>query len=118
MSGTLPAGSAGHDTVPAVPADAQRLRAEIERTREDLGATVEQLAAKLDVKSRARVEAAELAGRIKGTGAQIRLAAPGYAKRVIAQGTRIGREQRVPLSVAAGAGVLAVASLVIWRRRR
>jgi Protein of unknown function (DUF3618) len=96
--------------------DAQLLREEIERTREHLGTTVEELAARMDVKSRAQAEAAELAGRIKGAGAQIRLAAPGYAKQAAARGTRIGREQRVPLAVAAG--VLVVAILVIWQRRR
>jgi Protein of unknown function (DUF3618) len=36
------------------PDDAQRLREEIERTREHLGETVEQLAAKVDVKGRAQ----------------------------------------------------------------
>jgi lysozyme family protein len=46
------------------PDDAQQLREEIERTRERLGETVEQLAAKADVKSRARAEAAGLADQV------------------------------------------------------
>ncbi len=46
------------------PDDAQQLREEIERTREHLGETVEQLAAKVDVKGRAQARAAELAGQV------------------------------------------------------
>jgi lysozyme family protein len=46
------------------PDDAQQLREEIERTREHLGETVEQLAAKADVKGRARAEAAGLADQV------------------------------------------------------
>jgi hypothetical protein len=123
MSSALPEKSAGNQA-PVVgkvvqgPAgdDAQQLREEIERTREHLGATVEQLAARLDVKSRARAEAAELSARLKRAGSQARQAAPGYARQAIAQGTKKARDQRVALSVAVG---LAVAvSLVIWQRRR
>jgi|tagenome__1003787_1003787.scaffolds.fasta_scaffold20244791_3 type VI protein secretion system component VasF len=43
--------------------DARQLKAEIEQARERLGATVEQLAAKADVKSRARAKATDVAGR-------------------------------------------------------
>jgi hypothetical protein len=123
MSSALPEKSAGNQA-PVVgkvvqgPAgdDAQQLRQEIERTREHLGATVEQLAARLDVKSRARAEAAELSARLKRAGSQARQAAPGYARQAITQGTKRARDQRVALSVAVG---LAVAvSLVIWQRRR
>jgi Protein of unknown function (DUF3618) len=85
--------------LPAVPDDAQQIRAEIERTREHLGATVEQLAARVDVKARARAEAAALAERTRS------------------QVTRVTREQRIPLA-AAVAGTLAVISLAIWLRRR
>ncbi len=96
--------------------DAQQLREEIELTREHLGATVEQLAAKLDVKSRARAEAAELTARLKRAGTQARQAAPGYARQAIARGAKTARERRVPLAV--GAGVLAVVSVIIWKRSR
>src|ERR1700753_3568490 len=118
MSSALPAKRAGNNTVinGTVPDDAQRLRAEIEQTRENLGATVEQLAARIDIKSRAQAEAAQLADRIKDAAAQLQQDAPGYARRAIDQGTKTGREQRVPLAVAAG--VVVVASLVIWQLRR
>jgi ABC-type transporter Mla subunit MlaD len=121
MSSSLPAKPAGnntviHGTATAAPDNVQRLRQEIEQTRENLGATVEQLAARIDVKSRAQAEAARLADRIKATGAQLRQDAPGYARRAIEQGTKTGREQLVPLSMAAS--VLVIASLIIWQRRR
>ena len=118
MSSALPAKPAGNNTVihGTVPDDAQRLRAEIEQTRENLSATVEQLAARIDIKSRAQAEAAQLADRIKAAAAQFQQDAPGYTRRAIEQGTKTGREQRVPLAVAAG--VLVVASLVIWQLRR
>ena len=68
-------GTAEADSQPAAeerPVDEAELRQEIERTREQLGETVEQLAAKTDVKGRARAKAAELAGRAKSTTAQAR----------------------------------------------
>ena len=76
------------------------LEAEIERTREQLGDTVQELASRADVKSRARAKAAELTGRAKNTAAQAR--AP---------------KRWMPLAVAAG--VLAVGYLALrqWRRR-
>jgi hypothetical protein len=52
--------------------DEAELRQEIERTREQLGETVEQLAAKTDVQGRARAKAAELAGRAETTAAKAR----------------------------------------------
>jgi uncharacterized protein DUF3618 len=55
-----------------VAAGEHELRQAIEQTREQLGQTVEQLAAKADVKARARAQAAELPGRVKGGTAQVR----------------------------------------------
>ena len=46
--------------------DAARLRAEIEEVREDLGDTVEALAAKTDVKTRAQEKAEELKAKLPG----------------------------------------------------
>jgi hypothetical protein len=59
------------DAGAAAPDDAQQLQQEIERTREQLGETVEQLAAKADVKARARDKAAELSGRAKSKASQL-----------------------------------------------
>jgi Protein of unknown function (DUF3618) len=58
------------DAAPTDPEDAQQLRQEIERTRGQLGETVEELAARADVKSRARSKAAELSGRVKSRTSQ------------------------------------------------
>jgi hypothetical protein len=52
--------------------DEAGLREEIERTREELGETVEQLVAKTDVQSRVRHRAADLGGRAKSWAAQAR----------------------------------------------
>ena len=106
--------------------DAERLRAEIERTREHLGETVEQLAAKLDVKGRARAKASELAGQLtqlaksapaqaRKRAAQAREQAPGSARKAAAAGAGTARKHPVPLFTAAG--VLAALALIIWRLR-
>ena len=71
------------------------IQQEMERTRERLGETVDELAARADVKARARDKAGELTGRVR----QSRLV-----------------QRRWPLAVAAG--ILVAGSLVIWRRRR
>jgi hypothetical protein len=57
---------------PAAPDDPEQLRQEIDRTREELGETVAELAAKADVKARARDTAAGLAVRVKGQVSQAR----------------------------------------------
>ena len=95
--------------------DAQRLRQEIELTRERLGAAVEQLAAKADVKGRARAQAAELAGRVQGAAARGRHAAPGSVRQALSAGAGTARDYWAPLSLVAGA-VLAVTALAVWQR--
>jgi hypothetical protein len=68
----------GQETAPltgsiaAPPDDRERLEEEIERTREQLGETVHELVARVDVKSRARAKAAELTGAVRSTTAQAR----------------------------------------------
>jgi ABC-type transporter Mla subunit MlaD len=56
--------------LPTAPDDVQQLEQEIERTREQLGETVEQLAAKADVKGRTRAKAAEVSERVKSKAGQ------------------------------------------------
>lgn len=58
--------------VAAPPDDARALEAEIRRTREQLGETVQELAARVDVKSRARAKAAQVSGRMKNATVQAR----------------------------------------------
>jgi hypothetical protein len=84
------------------PATAAELQQEIEQTREHLGQTVNELAAKADVKSRARAKTAEVKGKAADVSAQVR------QSQVV--------QRRWPLAVAA-AGVILV-SIAVWRRRK
>ena len=92
--------------VPHATDSPEQIRAEIERTRQQLGDTVERLVAKTDVKRRAQAEVSALTGRAKST-----LAITGRSAASAA------RENRVPLSVAAGVVLVAV-SLLAWQRLR
>jgi hypothetical protein len=112
MGSALPGRSAGHQAD-----EAQQLRQEIALTREHLGATVEQLASRANVKSRARAQAAEMAGRVKTAAAKARHAAPVSARQAVSQGVGTAREKWVLFSVVASAG-LAVTALAIWQRRK
>lgn len=81
----------------------EALQADIERTREALADTVDQLQAKLDVKARASASAHELAGRAKD-----RVVDPQGNPRPAALGA----------GGAVLAGVAVVALVVLLRRRR
>jgi hypothetical protein len=84
------------------PASAAELQQDIERTREHLGQTVDELAAKADVKSRARAKTAEVKGKAADVSGQVR------RSQLV--------QRRWPLAVAA-AGVI-LASIAVWRRRK
>ena len=130
------------DSQPAAeerPVDEAGLRQEIERTREQLGETVEQLAAKTNVQGRARAKAAELAGRAKGTTAQARTQAaaqfgnvrgqlqaraapareaiPEPLRRAVAKGASTAQQRRVPLATAAVTLIAGYLAFRWWRRR-
>jgi Protein of unknown function (DUF3618) len=64
------------------PDDPEALEADIRRTREQLGQTVEALTAKVDVKARAQEKAAEVSGRIKGKVAVVKDQVTGRAEQV------------------------------------
>jgi hypothetical protein len=55
-----------NDAVGSRPPEQEALTEEIQRTREELGETVEALAAKVDVKARAQRRAAEVKGNLLG----------------------------------------------------
>ena len=80
---------------------------EIERTRERLGATVDELAARADVTARAQARAAEMKARAQDKAAEV----SGRVRQ--SQAVR----RRWPAAVAAGV-LVAGAAIVIWRRRR
>jgi hypothetical protein len=80
------------------PDDRQQLEQEIERTREQLGETVEQLAAKADVKGRAQAKAAVVSGQVKATAGQARqeaAARAGRARSQLADTTAAARQKAV-----------------------
>ena len=89
-----------------MPDSASEIQREIEQTREHLGQTVEQLAAKADVKARARAKADEMRARAQDKAA-------GLSSRVT-QGEMA--QYRWPLAVTA-TGLLAIAAGLIWRQR-
>lgn len=74
----------------------EAIEADLARQREELAATVAQLQAKLDVKSRAQHQAAELKDRA----------------------TTADGKPRPDLTVAAVVAAALVTSLLVWRRRR
>jgi hypothetical protein len=115
----------------APPDDVQALNDQIERTRTELGETVEALAAKADVKARAQDKAGEIASRLTNAASQMREQTAARADQVAAtvwdttpepvrQAARraagTARERRVPLAVALGT-VLLVGWLIARRRR-
>ncbi len=116
---------AGKPQQPAARDDALRLAQEIEQTREQLGETVEQLAAKADVKARARAAAAQVPGRVQASAglawqkaaAQAGSVRPEQVRQALAKGASGIRQYRVPLAVAAG--MLTAGYLMIrWSRHR
>lgn len=90
---------------------AQELEQEIERTRDHLGDTVDELVGKADLKTRARVRAAEVKAR-----AQDRAA--GMSDRVRQSQLVRGQTLQRRWPVAVAAGVLIAGSVIIRRRRR
>src|SRR5260370_34654951 len=70
---------------PTTKRDPGGLQQNIERTREHLGRTVEQLAAKADVKAMARDRATELSERVKGKTERVRIQTAARAQGVPSQ---------------------------------
>ncbi|GAA2277860.1 hypothetical protein GCM10010415_52640 [Streptomyces atrovirens] len=83
------------------------LRREIERTRHELGDTVEELAGKMDVKGRARARADDLRDRAGAMTVQMRSSAG-----------EVGARYRKPVMIVGGAVVVLAAGVVMLRRRR
>jgi hypothetical protein len=113
----------------STPAEPQQLRDEIEQTRADLGETVQALAAKTDVKARAKEklamakgQAAQAAGEVRDQTARaagVVAETAASAKEQIAQG-QVPPRMRRPLPWAAAGTAFVLAGLVIYliRRRR
>jgi len=88
----------------AAPDDAGQLQQEIERTREQLGQTVEQLAAKADVKGRARAKAVEVSERVKTRTGQAQSDVAAGAESVRSQLAAKAAAARQKAASASGAG--------------
>ena len=84
------------------PDAALEIQQEIEQTRERLGQTVEELAAKADVKARARAKADEVKARAAVVSGRVK------------QSQAVRRDW--PLALVA-AGILATGAALAWRRR-
>ncbi len=135
-----PAGAGAAEPLP--PAEAAAAR-DIQATREELGQTVEALAAKADVKARAREKIRNISGklRVKTTdaarsarsaagpvtsrvkdralagGGSVRQAMPEPARRAASRAAAAAKDKRAPAAVA-GVGLLLGCWLVLRRRRR
>jgi Protein of unknown function (DUF3618) len=84
------------------------IQQEIERTQDHLGETVEELAARADVKARARARAATIKDKASEMSGQLR-------QSQLVQGDLVRR--RWPL-IAVAAGAVLVGSVLVRRRRR
>jgi Protein of unknown function (DUF3618) len=85
---------------------AEELQQEIDQTRQQLGETVDELAAKTDVKARAKAKAAEAKELTRAKAAEVS-----------------GRVRRSPLvqrrwPVALAAGLLIAGSVAVWKWRK
>ncbi len=87
---------------------ADELRQEIEQTRQSLGETVDELAAKADMKARARAKAADTKARARDKAAEV--------------SGRVSRSQAVqrrwPVAVAAGVVVAGAGVVAVWQWKR
>jgi hypothetical protein len=111
---------------------ASEIQQEIDRTRERLGETVEELAAKADVKARAKEKAVKMKARAQGKATEVSGLVKGKATEVsgLVKGKAADVSDRVKQNqavqrrwpVAAVAAVAAVgflaAGIVVWRRRK
>ncbi|MGW3988675.1 DUF3618 domain-containing protein [Streptomyces sp. NPDC004830] len=103
-----------------------QVRDQVERTRQELGRTVEALAAKTDIRGRAQEKAAEVkeqaaakAGELKAEAvratSRVQDKLPDPVRAQAARGTRLARDNRTVLLAAAGAGV---ALWLLCRKKR
>jgi ElaB/YqjD/DUF883 family membrane-anchored ribosome-binding protein len=93
--------------------DTEQLRRDIERTRAELGATVEALSHKADVKAQARARAEQAKVQARAKADQV-----GSQAREKAELARTRAQQNPSVPLAAGIGVAIVALWLIRRRRR
>lgn len=96
--------SSGHATADSV----EEVQRQIERTRDELGATIDQLTAKVDIRARARQQAAAISARM-----QAMRPTPNRAGDVT--GNSSPRTKQVAVPIAVGACVFVLGLLVARR---
>ena len=94
---------------------APEIQQEIERTRERLGETVDELAAKADVKAMTRAKAAEMKAKAQGKATEMKAKATEVSGQVRRSPVV---QRRWPVAAAAAASIVLVGSLLAWRRRK
>lgn len=99
--------STGQDQGQQVPAqrdtdDVQQLEQEISETRERLGDAVEELVAKLDVKSQAKAKASQLTDTVTGRVRRVRNQAQAGSSRITGQVTAKAKHARGKAAATAG----------------
>jgi hypothetical protein len=117
------------------PDDKQQLEAEIAATRDRLGDTVEELVAKLDVKSQARAQvsrvkgqlaatasrakgkAADTAGQARGQAASAANSVPEPARRAATTGASVAKKRPVQIGAAVGLLIAAIVAVLLRRKR-
>jgi DNA-binding transcriptional regulator YiaG len=122
---------AAAEPVSAIPDDERALQEEIDRTREQLGLTAGQLAAKADVKAQAQAKWTRATERAKGAAAAAstvrdRLQAtfapvwkntPETVRQTVSSGASTAKQRRTPLAAAAALLVAGLLMLRRWRKR-
>jgi Protein of unknown function (DUF3618) len=87
---------------------ADEVRQEIEQTRQSLGQTVDELAAKADVKARARTKAADAKARVRAKAAEV----SGQVRQTQAV------QRRWPVAVAVGVLVAGTGVVAVWQWKK
>lgn len=103
---------------PVKGASPDELEADIERTRAELGATVDALAEKLDVKAQARNKVRDIKSGAEQRSRSVRASGEQAARR--AKDAATDEHGSIKPAVPAGAALVAaiVLAVVIWRSRR
>jgi len=96
--------SSGHATADSI----EEVQRQIERTRDELGATIDQLTAKVDIRARVRQRAAAISARMKAM-----RTAPNRAGDTTGNSSPGAKQVAIPTAVGAGVFVL---GLVVARK--
>jgi Protein of unknown function (DUF3618) len=110
--GPVPTDTTPTQPVPTEPAELER---DIEQTRERLGETVEALAAKTDVKARAKEKASEISSQMRAKGAAVSGRVKNTGAVTARQATTAVRSNAVPVAAAAAAVAAVLFAIGWWR---